>query len=95
MFNLKNKECQETFSEVTENHTKLKKCFKLNKPFPEQCNNFFKTLDDIFHQCFRKIRTGKKETRSEIQELLESNQKMKISQHANPCKLARTILQNK
>ena len=67
VFNLKNKECQEIFSEVSGNNVKLKRCFESEKSFPEQCDTFFKTLDDILHQIFRKIRVGKRKQSPEIQ----------------------------
>jgi hypothetical protein len=60
VFNLKNKECQEIFSEVSGNNVKLKRCFESEKSFPEQCDTFFKTLDDMLHQSFRKNKGGKK-----------------------------------
>ena len=76
LFNLKNKECQEIFSEVTECNLKLQKCFNAEKPFPKQCQTFFKTLDGILHQSFRKVRVGKTIEKSDIQDLL--NEKLKV-----------------
>ena len=66
VFNLKNPECQAKFSEVTNNSLKLKKCFNSNQTFPEQCNTFFKVLDDSLHQCFRKVKVGKPMKNTEI-----------------------------
>ena len=60
LFNLKNVDCQKRFTEVTEENKKLLKCFQSTKTFPEQCNVFFKSLDDVLHQSFRNIRVGKK-----------------------------------
>ena len=45
LYNLKNKECQEIFSEVSECNLKLQKCFNAKKPFPRQCQTYVKTLD--------------------------------------------------
>ena len=59
-FNLKNPACQKLFHEVTQNNPKLLRCFQSRKSFPEQCNTFFKLLDDVLHQSFRKIRVKKK-----------------------------------
>jgi hypothetical protein len=58
VFNLKNPVCQAKFTEVTNNSQKLRECFLNTLSFPEKCNTFFKTFDDILHQCFRKIRVG-------------------------------------
>ena len=70
VFNLKNIECQEIFREVSGDNAKLRKCFKMSKSFPEQCNNFLKSLDDILHQCFWKIRVGKSSEMSVVQGVL-------------------------
>ena len=78
VFNLKNPECQAKFSEVTNNSLKLKKCFNSNQTFPEQCNTFFKVLDDSLHQCFRKVKVGKPMKNTEIDELLKQKSKLKI-----------------
>ena len=72
VFNLKNPECQAKFSEVTNDSLKLRKCFNGSQTFQEDCNKFFKSLDDILHQCFRKIKVGKPIKIVEIEELLVS-----------------------
>ena len=70
--NLKNQECKEKFTEVTANSRKLQMCFEPDFGFPEQCNRFFKSLDDILHQCFRKVRVGTKSPNDkEIEALLK------------------------
>ena len=58
VFNLKNTECQQKFSDVTNDSYKLKNCFTQDMSFEDQCNQFFKTFDDLLHQCFRRIRLG-------------------------------------
>ena len=71
VFNLKNVECQQKFTEITNSSLKLKKCFSPNMNFEDQCNQFFKSVDDILHQCFRKIRLGgSKRKNCEIEELM-------------------------
>ena len=86
MFNLKNIECQQRFTEVTNKSNKLKKCFSSNLKFEDQCNHFFKTFEDILHQCFKKVRIGtNKNKKSEIQELLDLQSHLKSSQTTNPC----------
>ena len=72
VFNLKNPECQAKFSEVTNNSLKLKKCFNSNQTFPEQCNTFFKVLDDSLHQCFKKVKVGKGRFQKKKKKLMEN-----------------------
>jgi len=60
VFNLKNPECQAKFTLNTENNLKLRNCFKSEKPFPDQCNKFFKSLNDIMHASFKKVCFGTK-----------------------------------
>ena len=71
VFNLKNPKCQEKFTEVTSNSKKLKKCFANSASFPEQCNIFVKSFEDILHQCFKKVKVGQNNKKSEISELLK------------------------
>ena len=84
VFNLKNPVCQAKFTEVTNNSQKLKECFLNTLSFPEKCNKFFKTFDDILHQCFRKIRVGGGGRNSEISELLKL--KTQLSDHLTKVK---------
>ena len=83
VFNLKNPECQAKFSELTSDSSKLRKCFTGDQPFPEQCNKFFKSLDDILHQSFRKVKIGKPLKNAEIQELIRQKSKFKIFLNKN------------
>ena len=95
VFNLKNPECQSKFTEVTNDSQKLRKCFNPTQNFNDQCNNFFKSLDDILHQCFRKIRVGKNFTSSEINEELDLQSKLKMFLSKNKCKIAQNLAENK
>ena len=79
VFNLKNKECQAMFSEVSQNNFKLRDCFKSDKTFPQQCDIFFKSLNGILHQCFRKVRVGKLKEKPEIQYLLDEKLKIQLA----------------
>ena len=88
MFNLKNAECQSVFSEVTENNAQLQKCFQGGKTFPNECNNFFKSFDDILHRCFRKIRVTKIKDESDVQELLDQKLKLQQNLDLNSCNIA-------
>ena len=78
-FNLKNTECQEKFHEVTSNSKKLKSCLIKSEHFEKNSNQFFKHLEDILYQCFRKIRVGKKSNNQEINDLLAQKSKLKIA----------------
>ena len=79
LFNLKNKECQEIFTEVSENNFKLRKCFKSDQSFPLKCDVFLKSVQGMLHQCFRKVRVRKMKEKTEIQDLLDEKLKIQIS----------------
>ena len=81
-FNLKNPDCQKRFYEVTNNSKKLRN-FLIDGNFEEQSKRFFSDLNDILHQCFRKVRVGKKPNSQEIKELLAEKSKLKISLEKN------------
>ena len=91
-FNLKNPECKSKFTEVTNNSRKLKSCFQEGNNFPDQCNRFFKSLDDILHQCFRKVRVGSQSTNKEIDELLKRQSELKTYLITNDCQTTRNKL---
>ena len=81
VFNLKNPECQAKFTEVTSNSKKLKNCFTNNASFPEQCNKFIKSFEDVLHQCFKKVKVGQINKKSNISELLK--RKAELTQFLN------------
>ena len=60
LFNFKNKDCQESFLALTSSTTKLTECFLNDQPFNQQAQKWNKSLNDIFHQTFRKIRNCSK-----------------------------------
>ena len=96
MFNLKNVECQQKFKVVTSSSTKLKMCFTQNRNFDDQCKHFFNTLDDILHQCFRKVRIGgNKIKKNEIQVLMAHKSNLKSFLISNKCKLAANMVNRK
>ena len=60
MFNLKNKECQEAFTNETELNEELLKCFENNLPLEVQSRKWLKAFNSILHKCFRNIRICQK-----------------------------------
>ena len=60
LFNFKNIECQELFFEITQNSKMLSECFQSQGNIGKQSKKWFKTLKEIFHNSFRKIRITKK-----------------------------------
>lgn len=62
IFNFKKKEAHVQFAEFTSNTHKFSLCYYDNKFTEENSNKFFKTLDDAFHSCFKKIRIKAKST---------------------------------
>lgn len=80
LFNFKNEECQKAFFNLTSETTKLSECFQDDdQPFEKQARKWEKTLDDIFHQTFKKIRvTETKPKQTEVTVLLEKRKMTKI-----------------
>ena len=64
MFDFKNTESQKTFTELTNNSEKLRtifsRCIKGKLEPKVASDKFFKTLNDIFHASFKKIRIRSK-----------------------------------
>ena len=56
IFDFKNQESLDKFSEITNNSEKLRTCFKGNVSTKAATDKFFKTLNDTFHVAFKKIR---------------------------------------
>ena len=85
VFNLKNSECKSLFTSVTNENNKLRRCFEKEKPFPEECNRFFKTVDDVLHQCFKKVRVGKQIQDKEVEQLMQQKTALKIKLSESDC----------
>ena len=66
IFDFKNKDAQKRSLHITSLSGKFSSCFDPKKPFEQNVNKFYKTLDDTFHQCFEKyrIRSKNKEFKS-------------------------------
>ena len=85
IFNFKNIECQDKFFDITNNTLKLTNCFNTDEPVREQGKRWFKNLNSLFQQTFKKVRitSVQKDTRvsklfkrrlSLIQELKVANE---------------------
>ena len=82
IFNFHNKDAQMEFAKFTEKTDKFSKCFDDSKPIEENADKFFKTLDDAFHRCFKKIRIkskSSKEPSCEIQAELNNITQLKMN----------------
>ena len=56
LFNLRNKKCQEMFTQETEENPALFECFENKLPFEIQCKNWLKEFNSTLYKCFRKVR---------------------------------------
>ena len=92
IFNLKNKKCQDLFYAATNNGSKLQDCIDENESLEVNSNKFFKTFDDVLHQCFTKIRIKAFNHRSEASFLIEKKSKLVQSLSGLKCKLAQEIV---
>ena len=83
-FNFKNVDCQMKFRELTNVTDKLTKCFENNSNLNQQSKTWFKELNSIFHQSFKKIRSNGKIIKTEVSELInginEMKQKLKLAE---------------
>ena len=59
IFNLRNKECQTKFYEVTANSVDLRQCFENDNSLDSQASAWFRKLTSKFHTSFKKIRITK------------------------------------
>ena len=87
-FNFKNKEEQQKYFNLTSETKKFSSCFQNEESFENNSNKFFKTLNDAFHTCFKKMRIKSKSTQdnsSEIQAGLDSINLLKLTMNSTHC----------
>ena len=87
------------FYDVTNTSNKLSACFNGSDNFSQKSNNFIKTLNRSFHQCFKKIRVtnktnGKSEV-DEVQKYLDLKSKLQIFLSSAKSYLSKQIAENK
>ena len=92
LFMFKCEESKQLFCEETNSTSKLSSCFHECKDISKCSNNFFKSLDGIFHKCFKKvrIRTGQKRNLGDqsIQEKLKTKAELKVLLMNTTCEIA-------
>ena len=92
LFKFKCEESKKLFLEETNSSSKLTSCFHSQQDISKCSERFVKTLNGIFHKCFKKvrIRTGQKRNLGEekIQEKLKMKSELKILLINNKCKVA-------
>ena len=95
IFNLKNKECQNSFFENTNQGERHQNCFKSDQNFETQSRNFMKTLDDFLHKSFKKIRIKDgshcSSVQDTVQDMIEYKTILSQSLQTANCKLGRLI----
>ena len=77
LFNFRNKECQNTFKEITTNSNKLSEVFENELPLQEQAKKWEKTLNSFFHKSFTKIRITDRPKEDRISLLIEKRNSLK------------------
>ena len=70
MFNMRNKKCQEIFSQETEENPELTECFENQLPFEIQCKKWLKSFNSILHRCFKKVRVVNNDKKKDENEKL-------------------------
>ena len=97
-FNFKNRENQENFFKITSETKKFSNCFRNDDSLEIKSNKFFKTLNDAFHTCFKKIRIKSKSTNidpSEIQLCMDSINLLKMTINSTYCPVQKRKFQDK
>ena len=98
-FNLKCEEGKKLFFHETNKSNILSNCFSGPGSFSNNCNNFFKGLNQCLHKCFTKvrIRTGniKAFGNEEIQEQLKLKLELRKFLVNNRCKIGQIVAENK
>ena len=77
MFNFKNEDGQKTFFSLTNNTTKLSKCFETIENVDTQAQKWFKELNSMFQQSFRKIRIKKNQKPTKLSTLFDKRCSLK------------------
>ena len=75
-FNFRNVQCQKVFKEKTDNNEKLRICFQTDESLEKQSNKFLTNLNNIFQECFKKIRVNNKIRITEETRLMDEKQKL-------------------
>ena len=70
LFNLRNEDCQKSFTKETNENNLLVECLENNLTFEAQCQNWLKTFNTILHKCFRKICVVNNEKKKDVKEKL-------------------------
>ena len=71
LFNIKNLDCQKEFKKLLDEGDSLNKCFENDESLDVQCKRWWKNLNHIFHQAFRKVRCNGKVKETEVSKLLK------------------------
>ena len=83
IYNFKNRECQEIFFDLTNNSTKLTRCFETNENIQKQGRKWFKNLNGLFQQSFKKVRITSNQKQTVVSKLFETRmrliQELKVS----------------
>ena len=87
------------FFDVTDSSSKLSNCFQSEENFKVQSKYFFKTLNQTFQQCFRKVRITNKShnlnTNDEVQMYMDLKTKLCVFSKEVKSKSGRHIIENK
>ena len=77
IFNFKNRECQQVFFDLTESSSVLRDCVHSEDDVKKQGKTWLKTMNNVFHKSFKKIRLTKKQKDTKISILFEKRSKLK------------------
>ena len=98
-FQFKCEEGKKKFFQETSSNLKLSACFKETTNFEQNANKFFKTLNGIFHKCFKKVRVRNGNDKdlgdAKVQAKLNLKSQLVKFIRKNDCKIAELIAKEK
>ena len=99
MCNFRDKVGQTKFFNITETTNKFEACFASIGSEVDKINKFMKTLDDTFHQAFRKIRikpaVNKESPKTKLEINLKLKSDIKLFIKKSTCKIGKIIAESK
>ena len=76
--------CKALFFMATDNNWKLRQIFNSEDEFPNQCQKFFKSLNNVVHKSFKKVRVGTRNMfDKEVNNLIEKQANLRQINSAN------------
>ena len=78
-FKLRDEDGLQRFHQMTDKNPSLRQCFQKNESLEESCDRWYKQIDKIMHQCFKKVRLNGKPPKKTIDyDIFKGMQELKM-----------------